>query len=145
MTRDDLIARFGLENLDPEKWPPAADALLTLIADCRALREIAGPNDAYRALQQLTVFARPARRPRGATDPGYNAALFLAYETAPSRKKLEAVRAIMRQHNRVVTDDTLATAMRQVRRVQRRGMNGEEFMAAPVQALLDLTNGKPDE
>src|ERR1700720_4623193 len=111
MTRDDLIVRFGLENLDPEKWRPAADALLDLLADCTVLKEIAGPHDAYLALQRLTVFARPARRPRGVTNARYNAELRLAYESAPRGKKQEAVRGVMRKHHRSVTQQTLASPL----------------------------------
>ena len=138
MTRDQLIVQFGLEDLQPEDWPAAADALLRLLAAYRELRAVATPDGACTALSKLADLARPPRRPRGVTDPAYNAALRLAYETAPNGRKQKALRDVMQEHGKAVTDSSLASALRHVRRMMQRDMTDAEFGAAKIEALLAL-------
>lgn len=144
MNTHQLISRLGLADTEPEKWGALSRALLDLNAAYEALEDIVGPQEAYRALGLFAAFVRPPRRARGSTDRRYNAALTLAYRTAPRGKKEQAVRDVMRRYHREPTPPAVRSALRQVRRLLKSPMMGEEVMVA-TRSLLDPERTKPDK
>lgn len=112
-------------------WPPAVvhhflEASSWLSGAYNELIQLLGPEIARSHALSL-VAPEDLKRKKGAHDAAYNAELALTYELAPDGQKKDAAAEVARRYKREAS-----AALKQVRRIQKRGLTWQELAAAPA-------------